>query len=66
MKLDELKKRIEEIKEIKDDPENAHIKADALYIDVLQSIADNTCENAVDMAREALTVEGIDFPRWFA
>lgn len=49
-----------------DDDESAHIAEDLLYAEVLQSIAEGSCENAAECARLALTSEMIEFSRWYA
>lgn len=46
----------------RDDDEHAHNLEDALYIDVLQAIA-NGAPNAAELARDALRTQDIDFSR---
>lgn len=66
MTMQEIQKRLKEIKNIKDDNELAHVKEDALYIVVLEAIASGTCTNPEGCAELALKAREIKFTRWFA
>lgn len=47
------------------DPEARHCEQDTVYIDVLQAIADGA-DNPRELAAEAVKIDDIDFPRWYA
>lgn len=61
--LEEIKKRLKEIKRLRHDDEEAHIRQDDLYLDVLTAIASGA-ENAKQLAAEAIKAEDIEFDRW--
>jgi len=65
MTIDEIRKRVAGIEEEAWDAEVAHSNEDDLYIDVLRFIAEGDTEVA-PLAREALRVREITFPRWCA
>jgi hemerythrin-like domain-containing protein len=65
MKVQEVIDRVKAIQAKADDPEVAHSKEDALYLDVLRAIA-NGAKNSKELAKEALKTESIDFSRWYA
>lgn len=65
MILWKVEQMVAEVEKHKDDPEEAHMLEDALYVEVLHAIA-NGAENAAELAREALKAEEVDFPRWYA
>jgi hypothetical protein len=65
MTLEEVRKRIAEIKEISHDGEAAHSKEDDLYFDVLTAIAEGH-PDAQELAREALKADEIPYHKWFA
>lgn len=48
-----------------DDPEQAHIAEDQMYIDVLRAIADGAADPA-KLALVALAATEIDYERWYA
>lgn len=55
-----------EIAKIADrDPEVAHSRQDALFVDVLVAITEDQY-GAAALAEAALTVAEVDFPRWTA
>lgn len=66
MTVDDVRKAVEEIRKSINDDEKAHILEDALYQDILESIADGTAENPAEMAKEALKTGTLDFSRWYA
>lgn len=61
----EIKKWIEEIKQLGYDPEIAHSKEDDLFRDVLTAIAKDPT-HAQALAKEALKATKLDFERWKA
>lgn len=61
----EVAKRVEAIRAVADDEEQAHAMEDALRDVVLQAIASGA-ENAAELAREVLRTGGIEFSRWCA
>ena len=65
MTLEEIKKRIDEIKSVADDDERAHALEDQLHRDVLFAIA-GCAQNANDLAMAALRTLYIEFNRWCA
>jgi hypothetical protein len=59
-------KQIEDLKSLvglKDG--TAHEVEDAIYLEVLKSIASGTCPDPAGCAREALKSRDMRFPRWF-
>lgn len=66
MTIDEIKKRINEIRERSGDDESAHGLEDKLYYDILVSIADGSTDDAQGIAREAIKTQAIRFSRWCA
>ena len=71
MTLDDVKKAVVHIEEIKGDDESAHSHEDELHQAVLKEIAslnphDDLSVDAIEMAKEALKTLDIDFSRWCA
>lgn len=68
MTLEEIKKRIQDIKYISDDDEMAHAAEDELMRDFICYVAGMTDEdnNLPDKAFEILKTQNIDFCRWCA
>jgi len=66
MTVKDIREQIELIRGSMNDPEVAHSTEDGLYRQVLQSIADGTCENPVECAKEALKTMALNFCRWYA
>lgn len=66
MTLDEVRDKIEEIRNILSDDEHSHSLEDKLYIKVLQSIANKECESPSELAELALETQKLDFSRWCA
>ena len=65
MKLDEVTKRVQKIRDCAGDDEAAHSYEDSLYADVLQAIAtDDLDESPQVFAAAALEAELIEFERW--
>jgi hypothetical protein len=63
MTVDDVKKRVEEIRASADDPERAHQLEDSLWLDTLEAIADGAA-NHQGLALEAALTSGISFDRW--
>ena len=61
----EARARVDVIKAVYDDPEDAHGKEDELRHDVLQAIAEGSKYGRA-LAEIALTTSEIEFPRWCA
>ena len=66
MTNEEVKQRVEEIRLMANDDEMAHIHEASLYEDLLQSIADGTCDEPSKCASSAISTSNIDFSRWYA
>ena len=64
MRIEEVAIWVEGIKVIASDDERAHRSEDALFMAVLESIAEGSSENPKEMARLALTSRKIDFGRY--
>ncbi len=67
MSIDRITNALENIKEIADDPERAHVAQDELYKEFVEHVRDRP--NDPDLSRKAwliLTVEDIEFSRWYA
>jgi len=64
MSVDEVKARVEEIRNRLPDNEVAHILEDRLYKDILECVAAG--QDMPEQARIALQVKGIHFARWYA
>jgi hypothetical protein len=65
MTIEEIEKRVQQIKEIADDDEMAHIKEDDLRNDVLIAISKGV-PNAEELAYVVLKTGQIEFSRWCA
>lgn len=65
MTVEEIKDRVQKIRDLAGDDERAHSMEDDLHQDVLAEIA-NGAPNAAELAREALLTLGIEFARWCA
>ena len=65
MTLEEIKRRIERIKEKKHDNEMAHVHEDALREDFIKHIAKRK-DKIGGLAREILKTNKINFSRWCA
>ena len=66
MKIQDVKDAVQRIYDIRGDDEVAHVREDDLYRELLQSIADGTCEDPVECSKLALTTQDIEFSRWYA
>ncbi len=64
MTLDEIKKRIDEIKEIAGDGEVAHKLEDELYLDFIRYVAGGNGEDLEEKATFVSSTQGIEFFRW--
>ena len=56
--------RVKAIQALKDDDEKAHVTEDALYLDVLNYIANNDTGHSGRLARAATESRKIEFQRW--
>lgn len=65
MKIQDVRKRVEQIRSMSNDYEAAHAEEDVLYRDVLEAIAAGD-RNARALAKEALQTKKIEFPRYCA
>jgi hypothetical protein len=65
MTEDEVRRRVAEIDEIADMPEQAHMEEDRLYCDVLEAIAAGA-ENPADLASAALAARHLDIDRHYS
>ena len=63
--VDDVRRRVEEIRAIAGDDEAAHSDEDSLHELVLRAIADGA-PNAAELAAEALKTGEIKFARWCA
>lgn len=69
MNILEIKKRVDEIKEVKHDPEVAHELEDRLFYNFVDAVMNNEyedLEDAVFAAEEVMKVREIQFARWHA
>jgi hypothetical protein len=66
MTVEDVRERLERIKQAAGDPEVAHGREDSLREDVLRHIANGWCSDPMALAHEVLKSEEIDFPRWYA
>jgi hypothetical protein len=66
MTADDVRKRVDAIRELAGDDERAHAEEDRLWADVLTAIAERRCLLPAAVAREALKTKEIDFRRWCA
>lgn len=65
MTLEEIKRAVEEIRQLRCDDERAHNLEDTLHQNVLRAIVDGP-PNAPELARAALETLDIAFARWCA
>jgi hypothetical protein len=67
MTIDEVKARVQRIRDTAGDPESQHAQEDILYTDFIQWVAKhgNTFSTRL-MAREILKTRRMGFPRWYA
>lgn len=61
-----LQKRIQEIKDIKDDDEAAHSWEDDLYEDFIRYVSENGPQELAEKAKIILKTKEIKFSRWYA
>lgn len=69
MKLEEIKKRVQEVDEYKGDDESAHILEDRLFYEFVDSIKNGeyeTIEDVIIASQELMKVRKIEFARWHA
>jgi len=65
MTAEEVRRRVDEIDEIADLQERAHMEEDRLYCDVLQAIAAGA-EHPADLARAALASRQLTLDRYYS
>lgn len=58
--------RLAAIRKEAGDNEQQHGLEDELYVAVLRSIAEGSCEDPAETARVALQANDIEFTRWYA
>lgn len=63
-RVSEAREWVNDIKDSSRDFEAAHIMEDELYLKILRGIADGTCENPQQVAKEAIKTQNISFPRY--
>jgi hypothetical protein len=66
MSIDEVQKRISEIRELKHDAESAHAFEDDLYADFVRWVSQAGTTEQRHIAHLILETKLIDFPRWCA
>ena len=66
MDLEEIRNRLEKIKNKKNDPECAHDFENKLLKDFIKHVAESGISHLSTHAKEVLKVDEIDFPRWRA
>lgn len=65
-RVSEAKEWVNDIKDSCRDFEAAHVLEDELYLKVLRGIADGTCEDPQQIAKEVIKTQDINFPRYCA
>ncbi|KLK98059.1 hypothetical protein XJ18_17675 [Bacillus pumilus] len=65
MTVDDVRERVENIRQVAFDDETAHGMEDDLYIDVLEAIATGA-DSPEKLAAEALKTQEIEFYRWYS
>ena len=63
MRKAEVIARVTKIRNLRNDPEQAHAEEDKLFADVLEAIANGKAEEPRGLARTALGTQKIKFPR---
>jgi len=63
---DAVRERIESMKAEAGDWEVTHVIEDDLWAEVLQSIAEGSCDDPAELARVALHSVDLGFTRWYA
>ena len=66
MTVDQVKAHVAKIAAMAGDDEAAHGEEDRMREEVLQAIADGTCEDPKACAAEALKSSDLNFARWCA
>ena len=66
MNVEEVRGRLEDIEQIRNDPEVSHGYEDDLYEDIVEWIAKEAPSPFRDVAAEALKVRKMDLTRWYA
>jgi hypothetical protein len=65
MTIEEIRERVQKIRDIARDGEAAHLAEDGLHQDVLKAIADGA-EDPRELAAAALATRELEFARWYA
>ena len=63
--VEQVEAKVVDIDELVSDPEAAHAREDALYVEVLEAIAAGSPQ-AVELAKAALMTQNTDHERWCA
>lgn len=63
--VDDARAWVARIRDVADDAESAHGMEDALWVEVLRTIASGATERPSGLALAALATLEIDFPRWW-
>lgn len=68
MIIDEIEKKIQEIKNCTSDPEKAHSLEDDLYHEFIRELSKGVVEynSILEKAKMILSTEKLEFPRWCA
>lgn len=66
MTISVVRERLKRISDCAGDDEIAHGEEDQLYADLLQAIADGSCDDPQACAAEALKTKNMEFVRWCA
>ncbi len=67
--IEQIKHRIDDIKQIVQDQESAHMKEDQLHLDVLEAISNGSLKTIGDIrtaASLAFSTSAIGYDRWYA
>lgn len=62
----EAKEWVNAINRNSEDDEKAHMMQDELYLEALRGIADGTCEDPQQVAKETIKAHDIQFDRWYS
>ncbi len=65
MTVAEVEHRVQQLALVAHDNETAHTQEDDLYEELLEDIANGTCVDPRECAREALKTKLLPFRRWY-
>lgn len=65
MTVEDVKERVEGIRDRRNDDATAHQAEDQLYLDLLTAISNGECDDPVACCKLAITVKDIQFARWY-